>query len=67
MAARCWLCTGGTLSLTIRAAGDSAHAVLAAQPGLARLAEHTEADFRAEVYQRTDGAAVSVAQASGLA
>jgi hypothetical protein len=41
--------------------------VLAAQPGLARLAEHAEADFRAEVYQRTDGAAVSVAQASGLA
>jgi len=47
--------------------GDSAHAVLAAQPGLARLAEHTEADFRAEVYQRTDTAAVSVAQATGLA
>jgi SAM-dependent methyltransferase len=47
--------------------GDSAHAVLAAQPGLARLAGHVEADFRAEVYQRTDGAAISVAQASGLA
>jgi hypothetical protein len=47
--------------------GDSAHAVLAAQPGLARLAEHAEADFRAEVYQRTDTAAVSVAQATGLA
>jgi hypothetical protein len=47
--------------------GDSAHALLAAQPGLARLAEHAEADFRAEVYQRTDGAAVSVAQAGGLA
>jgi NADPH-dependent ferric siderophore reductase len=41
--------------------------MLAAQPGLARLAEHVEADFRAEVYLRTDGAAVSVAQASGLA
>lgn len=47
--------------------GDSAHAALAEQPGLARLAGHVEADFRAEVYQRTDGSAVSVAQASGLA
>jgi SAM-dependent methyltransferase len=47
--------------------GDSAHAAVAAQPGLALLASHIEADFRAEVYQRTDGAAISVAQASGLA
>jgi SAM-dependent methyltransferase len=46
--------------------GDSAHAVLAAQPGLARLASHVEADFLAEVYQRADGPAVSVAQAAGL-
>jgi SAM-dependent methyltransferase len=47
--------------------GDSVHAALAAQPGLALLAAHTEADFRAEVYQRTSGAAVSVAQSGGLA
>jgi len=46
--------------------GDSTHAALAAQPGLALLASHIEADFRAEVYQRADGAATSVAQATGL-
>jgi SAM-dependent methyltransferase len=47
--------------------GDSAHAAVAAQPGLALLASHVEADFRAAVYQRTDDAAISVAQAAGLA
>jgi SAM-dependent methyltransferase len=47
--------------------GDDVHGVLARQPGLARSAEHTEADFIAEVYLRTDGAPVSVAQATGLA
>jgi len=41
--------------------------VLAAQPGLARLVRHAEPDFLAEVYIRTDGAPVSVAQATGLA
>lgn len=47
--------------------GDEVHQALAAQAGLARLAEHREADFLAEVYIRTDGAPLSVAQASGLA
>jgi len=47
--------------------GDSVHQALAALPGLARLAEHREPDFLAEVFQRRDGPAVSVAQATGLA
>jgi SAM-dependent methyltransferase len=50
--------------------GDDAHRVLAAQAGLdplARLVSHREPDFLAEVYIRTDGEPVSVAQATGLA
>jgi SAM-dependent methyltransferase len=47
--------------------GDSVHQALATLPGLARLADHREPDFVAEVYQRSDGPAVSVAQATGLA
>jgi SAM-dependent methyltransferase len=47
--------------------GDDVHRALAAQPGLARLVSHTEPDFLAEVYIRTDGVPVSVAQATGLA
>jgi GlcNAc-PI de-N-acetylase len=47
--------------------GDDVHRVLAARPGLARLVRHTEPDFLAEIYIRTDGAPVSVAQATGLA
>jgi SAM-dependent methyltransferase len=47
--------------------GDDVHRTLARRPGLARLVEHTEPDFLAEVYIRTDGAPVSVAQAGGLA
>jgi SAM-dependent methyltransferase len=46
--------------------GDQVHRVLAARPGLARLVRHQEPDFLAEVYIRTDGAPVSVAQATGL-
>jgi SAM-dependent methyltransferase len=46
--------------------GDDVHRVLAAQPGLARLASHDEPDFLAEVYIRTDGTPASVAQATGL-
>lgn len=46
--------------------GDDAHRVLVAQPGLARLVRHTERDFLAEVYVRTEGTPVSVAQATGL-
>ena len=46
--------------------GDDVHGILAAQPGLARLVRHTEPDFLAEVYFRTDGTPVSVAQATGL-
>ena len=39
-------------------------AAAALQP--ARLVRHAEPDFLAEVYLRTDGALVSVAQATGL-
>ena len=46
--------------------GDDVHGMLAAQPGLGRLVRHAEPDFLAEVYLRTDGAPVSVAQATGL-
>jgi SAM-dependent methyltransferase len=46
--------------------GDDVHRVLAAQPGLARLIRHEEPDFLAEVYIRTEGTPVSVAQATGL-
>ena len=46
--------------------GDDVHRVLAARPGLARLVSHREPDFLAEVYLRTEGAPVSVAQATGL-
>jgi SAM-dependent methyltransferase len=46
--------------------GDDVHRVLAAQPGLARGASHEEPDFLAEVYIRTEGTPVSVAQATGL-
>lgn len=46
--------------------GDDVHQAVAARPGLARLVSHTELDFLAEVYVRTDTAPVSVAQATGL-
>jgi SAM-dependent methyltransferase len=46
--------------------GDEVHQVLAVQAGLARLAEHREPDFLAEVYIRTDGEPLSVAQTGGL-
>jgi SAM-dependent methyltransferase len=46
--------------------GDDVHRVLGAWPGLARLVSHAEPDFLAEAYLRTDGALVSVAQATGL-
>jgi SAM-dependent methyltransferase len=46
--------------------GDDVHRMLAGQPGLARLIRHTEPDFLAEVYLRTDRTPVSVAQATGL-
>jgi SAM-dependent methyltransferase len=47
--------------------GDEVHQALAGQAGLGRLVEHREPDFLAEVYIRTDGEPLSVAQASGLA
>jgi SAM-dependent methyltransferase len=47
--------------------GEEVHRHLAARTGIARLAEHREQDFLAEVYVRTDGEPVSVAQATGLA
>jgi SAM-dependent methyltransferase len=69
------LCEGGTL-LAVHwrhpvaeypRTGDEVHAALAAYQGLGRLARHTEPDFLAEVYLRTDQAPQSVAQATGLA
>jgi SAM-dependent methyltransferase len=51
--------------------GDEAHAVLAARPELARLADHREPDFLAQVYLRapagTDPGTLSVAAREGLA
>jgi trans-aconitate methyltransferase len=47
--------------------GDDAHRLLARRPGLARLVRHTEPDFLAEIFIKTDGTPVSVAQATGLA
>jgi SAM-dependent methyltransferase len=44
--------------------GDDVHEALAGQPGLSRLAGHTERDFIAEVYLH--GPPVSVAEATGL-
>jgi SAM-dependent methyltransferase len=46
--------------------GDEVHQVLARRTGLARLVDHREPDFIAEVYQRGSGPPVSVAQAEGL-
>lgn len=46
--------------------GDAVHAALAAQPGLGRLVEHVEDDFRLEVYLRTPPAVRSVAAQTGL-
>ena len=46
--------------------GDDVHQVLAGCPGLARLVRHEEPDFLAEVYIRTEGTPVSVAEATGL-
>jgi Nodulation protein S (NodS) len=46
--------------------GDEVHAALASRGGLARLGDHTEADFVAQIYLRGDGEPVSVAQAEGL-
>ena len=47
--------------------GAAVHRELARRDGLARLAGHRERDFLAEVFVRTDGEPVSVAQAAGLA
>ncbi len=46
--------------------GDDVHTALGRRAGLAKLADHTETDFLAQVYLRPDGAPVSVAQAEGL-
>ena len=48
--------------------GDDVHAALAGRDGrgLARLVQHAEPDFLADVYLRTDGVPVSVAQAGDL-
>ena len=47
--------------------GEEVHRALAARRGLARLAEHRERDFLAEVFVATDGEPLSVAQSAGLA
>ena len=47
--------------------GEQVHADLGSRAGLGRLAEHRERDFLAEVFVRTEGEPVSVAQSAGLA
>ena len=46
--------------------GDDVHAALGRRAGLAKLADHAEPDFLAQVYLRGAGEPVSVAQAEGL-
>jgi SAM-dependent methyltransferase len=46
--------------------GDDVHAALAAAPGLGRLVEHVEEDFRLEVYLRTPPTVRSIATQTGL-
>ncbi len=46
--------------------GDAVHTALAAQPGLGRLLEHIEDDFRLEIYLRTPPEVRSVATQTGL-
>jgi hypothetical protein len=46
--------------------GDDVHQVLAGRSEPARLVRHDEPDFLAEVYIRTGGTPVSVAEATGL-
>ncbi len=46
--------------------GDAVHDALAAQPGLGRLVEHVEEDFRLDVYLRTPPTVRSVAAQTGL-
>lgn len=46
--------------------GDEVHRVLAAHPGLARLAQYRDPDFTAGVYTHADGDLRSVAQAGGI-
>ncbi|MGH3875336.1 MAG: class I SAM-dependent DNA methyltransferase [Pseudonocardiaceae bacterium] len=46
--------------------GDTVHDALAAQPGLGRLVEHVEEDFRLDVYLRTPPPVRSVAAQTGL-
>jgi len=46
--------------------GDEVHELLAAHPGLARLARYRDPDFTAEVYTHADGDLRSVAQAGGI-
>ena len=46
--------------------GNVVHDELATLPGLGRVAEHREVDFRLDVFARTPPAARSVAQRVGL-
>ncbi len=46
--------------------GDDVHAALSCRDGLAPLGSHIESDFAAQVFIRTEGEPVSVAQAEGL-
>jgi SAM-dependent methyltransferase len=46
--------------------GDEVHALLAARPGLERVAAHQEADFLLEVFTKVPPSARSVAQREGL-
>ena len=61
--APCSPCTGGIRSPTTRGPATTCTRRSRDCPGLGRLVRHTEPDFLAEVYIRTDGTPVSVAQA----
>ena len=46
--------------------GDEVHGALRGRRALARMVNHEETDFLAEVYIRSEGKAISVAEAGGL-
>ena len=64
--APCSPCTGGIRWPTTLGPATTSTRCWRSCPGLARLVRHDEPDFLAEVYIRTEGTPVSVAEATGL-